>query len=151
MLWRFFAVLLPREALVWKFDKQDTAKFIFSDSVQRPEEEGMYEQWLATRTASAPAKIRSLELRFERQQTQNLFMGLSFFYNRLNVLGFDSASSENDVVGSYKTAGVEFETTYRTQDDTVTASYGYTKLISQDLTAASGTEITACSTAMDMT
>ncbi len=135
-------LLSPRGALVWKFDRQDTAKLIYSGSLRTNDEESMYQQWTSTGTQSIPETERSVELRFERQQTQNLFMGLSFYYNKLNLVGWDSTVSQNIDFGSYKTAGVELEATYRTPEDTITASYGFTKLISQDLTSGEGTQIT---------
>jgi TonB-dependent Receptor Plug Domain len=141
---RFTAWMISqREALVWQVDHKDTAKVVFADSVQTPEEEQMYAQWAYTRNPSVPQKMRSLELRLERQETPNWLAGLSVYYNKLHVLGWDAADNQTLDFGSYKTAGIEIETTYRTPADTITASYGYTKLIGDQLSANTGPMVTA--------
>ncbi len=133
----------PRAALAWAPENKDTFKFIASQSLRTNTEEYMYAQWLSSHTYSAPENMTSLELRWERQQTDHLFFGTSVYYNRLGVIGWNQNASEEQNLGSYKTAGIEVEASYRTPTDTITLSHGYTKLIGQNFNPNSGTFITS--------
>ncbi len=129
-------LLSPRVALAWQPTAKDTLKGMFTQSLRTNTEEAMRQQWESVGTLSSPEKMNSLELRYERQQNESLFLGASIFYDKLNVLGWNSSLSEESALGWYKTAGVELEATYRTQNDTITFSHGYTKLVGQDFSSA---------------
>jgi outer membrane receptor protein involved in Fe transport len=133
----------PRAALAWAPDDKDTFKFIASQSLRTNTEEDMYHQWLVNHTLSAPEQMNSLELRYEREQSKSLFFGTSIYYNRLNPLAYNTVTNEEQLLGPYKTVGIELEASYKTQQDTFTISHGYTKLVAQDFIPNSGTLITS--------
>ncbi len=105
----------------------------------------MYQQWITNHTPSAPEQMNSLELRYEREQSKNLFFGASIYYDRLDALGWNNVLKEVQLLGPYKTAGIELEASYKTQQDTFTISHGYTKLVAQNFIPNSGEFITAAS------
>ncbi|HEX4053105.1 MAG TPA: TonB-dependent receptor [Tepidisphaeraceae bacterium] len=133
----------PRGALAWAPDKQDTLKFIASQSLRTNTEEFMYSQWLQSHTHSPPEDMRSLELRYERQQTDNLSFAASVYYDHLGAIGWNGTEHVEQDLGTYQTAGFELEATYRTPTNTITLSHGYTKLIGQDFNPNSSTIITS--------
>ncbi len=133
----------PRGALAWTPNDKDTLKFIASQSLRTNTEEYMYQQWVTNRTLSAPEQMNSLELRYEREQSKSLFFATSLYYNRLDPLAWNNTLKEEQLLGPYKTLGIELEGSYRTQQDTFTISQGYTKLIAQDFIPNSGTLITS--------
>ncbi|MGD0540018.1 MAG: TonB-dependent receptor [Tepidisphaeraceae bacterium] len=135
----------PRGALAWAPDDKNTFKFIASQSLRTNTEEFMYQQWITNHTLSAPEQMNSLELRYEREQTKNLFFAASIYYDRLDALGWNNVLKEVQLLGPYKTAGIELEASYKTQQDTFTISHGYTKLVAQDFIPNSGEFITAAS------
>jgi outer membrane receptor for ferrienterochelin and colicins len=120
----------PRAAVAWEPDDKDTLKFIASQSLRTNTEEFMYAQWLNNHKLSDPETMNSLELRYERQQTNNLFLASSLYYNRLAAIDWDG--HEEELLGAYKTAGVEVEASYRTKSDDITLSNGFTKLVGQN-------------------
>jgi outer membrane receptor protein involved in Fe transport len=133
----------PRGALAWAPDGKDTFKFIASQSLRTNTEEFMYKQWISNQTLSAPEQMNSLELRYEREQSKSLFFGTSIYYNRLNPLSYNTVTNQEELLGPYKTVGIELEATYHTQQDTLTISHGYTKMVAQDFIPNSGTVITS--------
>jgi outer membrane receptor protein involved in Fe transport len=122
----------PRMALVWTPTEKDAVKFIGSQSLRTNTEETMRSLWINNQTKSPPEKMNSLELRYERQQTENLFLASSIYYNKLDVFGWMVGMGRYGNVGSYKMAGIEFEGTYRTKNTSFTFSHGYSKLVGQD-------------------
>ena len=86
-------------------------------------------------TPSKPEEMTSYELRYERQQTKNLWLAASAFYQDLDVLGLNlaTAGGGHELLGSYQTFGIELEATYKTGDTAITASHSYTQLVGQDL------------------
>lgn len=121
----------PRGALAWQPEDKDTLKFIASQSLRTNTEEYMYLHYLTSDTHSAPESMNSLEIRYERQQTDRLLFASSVFYNRLGSISYDKVTAQQDLIGAYKTAGIEVEANYRTEDDNFTASNGFTKLVGQ--------------------
>jgi outer membrane receptor protein involved in Fe transport len=133
----------PRGAIAWTPDNKDTLKFVASQSLRTNTEEFMYAQWLTSHTYSSPEDMRSYELRYERQQTRNLSFAASVYYDHLGAIGYNNTLHEEENLGKYQTAGFELEATYRTANDTITLSHGYTKLIGESFIPNSGTFITS--------
>ena len=122
----------PRLALVWTPTDKDTLKLIGAESLRTNTEEGMRADWLNNKR-SDPEKMRSYEFRYERQQNQNLMFASSIFYDKLDVLAWSDPAQQEIPSGMYKTAGIELEGQYRAENDTITFSHSFTKLVGENL------------------
>jgi hypothetical protein len=119
----------PRGALVWTPDKKDAWKLIASQSVRTNFEEEMKFLHDATGSKSEPESMRTVEVRYERQQTLHTFLAASLFYNDLNALGWDNVSSSFRPLGKFKSMGLELEGSYKTGNTRLTLSHSIVKLV----------------------
>jgi outer membrane receptor for ferrienterochelin and colicins len=134
-------LLSPRAALSFTPTAADTYKLIADQSLRTNDEEDMRAQWENSRTYSHPETLTDYEFRYEHQQSKDLFLATSVYYNRLQAI--DWGGTAETPLGSYKTIGIEGEATYRTQDDAFTLSHGFTKLVGQNLSTNEFTNVTA--------
>jgi outer membrane receptor protein involved in Fe transport len=121
----------PRASVIYTPNKKDTYKLIWARSVRANYEEEMKGTGLHD---NRPEKLDSIELRYERQQSEHLDIAASIFnhYN-LELIGWSNAESRQTVVGTLKEWGLELEANYHTDRTYVIISHGYTKMIDFEL------------------
>lgn len=136
----------PRAAIVYTPNEKDTYKLMWSRSVRANFEEEMKAQSINTGiNTNAPEKLDSVELRYERKQTENLDLAASFFlhYN-LELISWNQSIGNSTNVGTQKDYGIELEASYHTEKTRVIFSHSYTKLYDFKLNdPASTTYVTA--------
>jgi iron complex outermembrane receptor protein len=119
----------PRAALVHTPNERDTYKLMWARSVRANFEENMKRQDQLTHDKSAPEKLDSIELRYERQQSKNLDLAASaYVHYNLQALGWSETAQSYAIAGTQKTYGVELEASYHTDKTRLTVAHGYTKL-----------------------
>jgi iron complex outermembrane receptor protein len=131
----------PRAAVAYSPTRRDTIKLIGSEALRTNTEEEMRLQYGRDGAQSDPEVLKSVELRYERQQNSNLLLAASVFHNDIEVLGWDQGISGNRTLGSYTSIGAEGEITYRTHDTAITFSHSYVKLMDFDLATGASTSI----------
>lgn len=122
----------PRAAVVYTPNECDTFKVIAAESVRRVEDVVLRAAALSGTDFEERETIKSLELRYERQQTQNLSLGLSGFYEDTGAVTFARLVGEVDgrsrEIGEFQIWGVELEASYRTDKTHIQFSQAYTEL-----------------------
>jgi len=78
----------PRAALIYTPTAIDTYKFMISRSVRAPFASRSRDNIQDNLERAKPEVLDSLEFRYERQHSKNLWFGASVFYNELEVVGF---------------------------------------------------------------
>jgi len=124
----------PRASVIYTPSKKDTFKVMWARSVRANYEEEMKATDLSTGDLSDPEILDSLEIRYERQHSENLSLAASVFvhYN-LELISWDQASATTGSLGTQKEWGVELEAMYHTDKTRLSISHGYTKLYDFDL------------------
>lgn len=139
----------PRLTAVYTPNEKDTLKFMIARSHRMTFAEEMRYKWEQTNKKSDPETFDSLELRYERQETPNLWYALSGYYHNIDVIAWDSgaygvefdAGTKN--VGEYRQFGVEAEVLYKKDNFRLLLSHGFTKLLDFNKVTGSNTVITA--------
>jgi len=128
----------PRGSLVFTPNSKDTFKFIASQSLRMNFSEELKREYDASGSTSAPEKITTYELIYDRTFSNNLQTVLSSFYNDLEVITFgggeDGLSSEK--LGDVNSWGLEAEVLYASEKNELIFSHTYTKLIDFKLATA---------------
>lgn len=125
----------PRGVLVLTPSKQDTIKLMASRSVRTNSAAQMWIDYNYLDITSDVDKLNAYELRYERQHTENLWVGGSvFLYDMPGILGDTSevatgTSSGTKVVGDMKLWGLELEASWKGKKLKVDLSHSFTKLI----------------------
>jgi outer membrane receptor for ferrienterochelin and colicins len=139
----------PRLAIVYTPDEINTFKLMLTKSLRMTFAEEMRWQWEHNGTTSDPEELKSVELRYERQQTPHLLLAGNVFYHELNVIAWDAGEysvefdSGTTKAGQMQTWGVELELQYRRKPWTVNLSHGYTKPLNFDVRNDAITVLTA--------
>jgi iron complex outermembrane receptor protein len=134
----------PRGALVYTPTDKDTLKFIIQRSTRVSTAENMKLNYdLAhpnplSRELSGFEKMDYYEMRWERQHTNNLWLGVSGYYTSHQVIAWKSTSGSGGTyavspLGRLEIVGVEGEATYKTDKAKYTLSHGYSKLVNMKL------------------
>jgi outer membrane receptor protein involved in Fe transport len=124
----------PRASLIYAPNEMDTWKFIVSRAVRRSPDDEIRAQWLASRTFADNETIINGEVRYERQQSENLNFAVSGFVYSLDLVAFEAATNiRTEGLGKQNAWGIEVEGSYVTDKTRFNFSHGYTKLISFDL------------------
>ncbi|MBE3139580.1 MAG: hypothetical protein IMZ53_03250, partial [Thermoplasmata archaeon] len=77
--------------------------------------------------------LKSLELRYERQQTDTIWLAGDIFYNWHDILGVGADWTGNRLLGEMKSYGFEVEASYRKGKTRVDLSHSMSKLLEFDL------------------
>jgi hypothetical protein len=72
--------------------------------------------------------MRNYELRWQRQQTNNLWFAISGFYNERDVVAWDQGNSLVAPLGEMSIYGAEVEILYKTKKTSIGFSHGYSQL-----------------------
>jgi outer membrane receptor protein involved in Fe transport len=120
-------MLSPRAALIWELTEKDTLKAIVSNAVRASTAEDMKMAWDAG-NKSDYEDMRNYELRWQRQQTNNLWFAISGFYNERDVVAWDQGNSLVAPLGEMSIYGAEVEILYKTKKTSIGFSHGYSQL-----------------------
>jgi outer membrane receptor for ferrienterochelin and colicins len=133
----------PRFALVLTPTEKDTIKASITRSVRMNNAEEMRWEYVNNDEMSQPEKLDNYELRYERQQNENLWFAATAFINKLNVISWDTSAHATKNVGGQKVWGLEGEITYKKDNLELSASHGYTELIHFTLQSGASTYLSA--------
>jgi outer membrane receptor protein involved in Fe transport len=117
----------PRVALIHELTKKDTLKAIVSNAVRASTAEDMKKAY-DEGNKSKYEDMLNYELQWQRQQTSNLWFGLSVFYNERDVVAWDQGNSLVAPLGNMSIYGAEVEMLYRTDRTSMGLSHGYSQL-----------------------
>jgi len=126
----------PRAAVVYTPTNKDTLKLMWSRSLRANFEEEMKAQAMDPNSSdtSDPEILDSVELRYERQQTNNLDLAAStFVHYNLQAISWDESTYQSSLAGTQREYGIEVEASYHTDKTRLTISHGYTKLYDFDM------------------
>ena len=136
----------PRVSIVFapKNNLKDTWKLMWARSVRANFAEEMKVQSMTGGgKGSEPEKLDSLELRYERQENENLFIAVTLFsHHNLDLIGYSPMTNQNVPVGRQKDWGMELEAIYQSEIIRWTISHGYTELSDFDLELGQDTLVT---------
>ena len=119
----------PRAAAVYTPTDKDTLKFMFSRSARPGFAQRIRNYYKDEGNYAKPEVLEGFEFRYERQHSKKLSFAGSLFFNKIDIIGWDAGVGEN-MLGQEKTWGLEFEAAYTSKRLEVTASHGYTDLMS---------------------
>ena len=117
----------PRVALVNELTEKDTIKAIVSNAVRASTAEDMkmaYDQG----NKSKYEDMLNYELQWHRQQSDNLWLGVSTFFNERDVVAWDQGNSIVKPLGEMSIYGAELEAIYKKDKTSIGFSHGYSKL-----------------------
>jgi TonB-dependent Receptor Plug Domain len=134
----------PRVALIHTPTEKDTLKLIFSRSNLVNYADNLKKGRDAGSGNAEPETLDNIELRYERNHTEQLFAAISVYYQQLEATGFDLVSNDNVKVGEQEQAGVEVELSYQGDHFQLGLSHQFHKLIDFNLDpVAKSTFVTA--------
>ncbi|MBN2210155.1 MAG: TonB-dependent receptor [Sedimentisphaerales bacterium] len=119
----------PRFAIIHTPTEKDTIKFLWSQASRTNVNASMKINYDRNDDISDHEMLRAYELRYERQQNENLMCGGSIFYHDHDLIGWDQWGGSNINLGTLKSCGAELEAAYQTKNTKITLSHGWTKLI----------------------
>ncbi|MDV6034797.1 MAG: TonB-dependent receptor [Phycisphaera sp. RhM] len=125
-------LLSPRTALVFEANERDTYKAIWSVANRRATDGDLRRQFVEQGSFSEAEENESAEFRYERRPCDHLYFGASGFYQYYTAIGFNPTPNvrRQTVLGKFKMAGLELESSYRTDCCQWSLSHCYTQLIS---------------------
>lgn len=119
----------PRISVLYELNEWDLLKFNIGESVRKACDEELRAEWVANRSIADSETLKNIELRWEREQYENLSYGASVFYQTHEVVGFTGSLSRSTLLGTFDSWGWELEANYVQGSDFFTISQGYVKLI----------------------
>lgn len=123
----------PRATLVYTPSELDTAKLIYARSVRTGQAADLkFTDVTSDKDTTDPEKIDAFELRYERQQTENLWLAGSAFYHYHDLTGYNFLLGYTTMLGNLETWGLEAEMIYKSENTRIIFSQAYTKLIDWD-------------------
>ncbi|MCV6637973.1 TonB-dependent receptor, partial [Candidatus Albibeggiatoa sp. nov. NOAA] len=139
----------PRAAFIYTPNEQDTWKLMYSKSLRMTFAEER--QWTFEHTGdkSEPEELKSLELRYERQHSSQLFWAASAYYHDLDLISWDSGEFGVDfdagtrAIGDLTQTGLELELAYHSEPIKINLSHAYHKLLDFTLLPDTNTALTA--------
>lgn len=130
----------PRATLVYTPNSKDTIKIIGSRSVRTDTAAEMKKKYDSTGEKSDVEVLKALELRYERQHTDKLYLAGSIFRHWHDVIGWGSGRS----LGKMNSYGIEVEASYRKGKNRIDLSHSLSKLLDFNLRRGlTSTELTA--------
>jgi iron complex outermembrane receptor protein len=126
-------LLSPRAVLVYTPNECDTVKMIAAKAVRRIGDDELRQEFLDTGTFGDVETLKGYELRYERQQTDELWLALSGFYQEHAAVSFfrelGQVAGRSNLLGEFQMWGLEPEIVYGSGITRFTASHAYTKLL----------------------
>jgi len=123
----------PRTAIVYPPNDKDTLKLIANQSVRRPGDDALRSTVQQTGKFADEEVIRNLELRYERQHSDHLWLGASAFYLNSDLSTINQGIMQSIHVGEFDSLGLEAEVSWRTDKARIILSHGFSKLMDFEL------------------
>lgn len=121
----------PRVALIQQLNNHNYLRLIAQQSVRLPGFRELYAIDYAAGMPSSPEKLSGAELIFTHIQSENFTMNVSVFYQSIDQIGWVE-DDRTDLIGTFKTAGVEAEVAYKINDFKLGLNYSYIKQLAWD-------------------
>lgn len=122
----------PRLALISDITSKDILKLIAQKSLRMNTAEQLYLQNEAG-VVTDPEELTSVEIMYNRLQTEKLNINLSGYYNQIELLGFNHDELNTTPLGNLQFAGVEVDIAYRGEKAVFGANHSYTHLVGWEL------------------
>jgi iron complex outermembrane receptor protein len=133
----------PRWAMIYTPNDKNTYKLMLARSVRMSFAEELRQEHLASGSDGDTETMDNVELRFERQHTDELWFAAGGYLSKLDIIAFDRNAEKSQDLGEQKHWGLEVEAKYIKGKLDLGLSHGYTKLIDFDLEPGSSTVLTA--------
>lgn len=115
----------PRLALIQQLNKNNYLRLIAQQSVRLPGFRELYATDFASGKVPAPEKLQGVELILTHIQRKNLTMNTSVFYQSIDQIAW--VEDKSDLVGTYETAGIEADVSYKNRNFKIALCYSYIK------------------------
>ena len=126
--------MVPSSGFVYTPTEKDTLKAIYNRSVRRTSDYFLRTEYSASRDETDETEtVDNFELRYNRQVTNQLSLGVSGFYTFLDVIAYDGGAQANIPLGDLEVWGLEFEAEYKSDKYKLLFSHGWTEMESFDL------------------
>lgn len=119
----------PRAALVWTPNERDTIKGIWTAASRRAGDGVLRNTFIDLARFAEIEEIESAEMRYERRPCDHWLFATGFFWQQIDEVTQSPAIGEQDLVGTFQSAGIEVEATYRDDNTHFIFSHGYTQLL----------------------
>jgi outer membrane receptor protein involved in Fe transport len=128
-------LISPRAALVSQITENNVLKLIAQQAQRMNTAEQLMYQQVTTpmHTTASPEVITGYEASFTTLPRQNLSFTVNGFWNKLNVIGFNTTLAASQNVGELKLAGAEFEAAYSSKRFRIGANHSFVKQLSWHL------------------
>ncbi|MBN1766671.1 MAG: TonB-dependent receptor plug domain-containing protein [Sedimentisphaerales bacterium] len=127
------AMISPRFSTVFTPTDQDTIKLMYTTANRLPESQWIKKDWDENKEKIEPEELTNYEIRYERQQTENLWFGLGAFIYDVDHFGWNADTLVGEKLAEIKTWGIEAELAYKTDKLDLIMSHAYTKLRNYDI------------------
>jgi len=117
----------PRAALIYTPTKRDTVKIIYNHSERRSDDAVLREKHLKSEGKGISEKIDVVELRYERQHSDQFWFALSGHYSDSDIVAWSDVTFNHQDIGALKYYGLELEASYRSERARLTFSHNFTK------------------------
>jgi outer membrane receptor protein involved in Fe transport len=114
----------PRVAIIQQLNKTNYFKLIAQQSVRLPNFRELYAIDYAGENPSAPEILEGIELIYTHVQNQNLVSNASVFYQSINQIAWIE-SDKSGLIGTFETAGIEIDASYKLNRLTMALSYSF--------------------------
>jgi outer membrane receptor for ferrienterochelin and colicin len=120
-------LLSPRVAIISELNSKNSIRLIALQSVRMNTATQLFIQNNAGIT-SKPEQIRSLELIYTGLPAKNFAIDLAGYYNKIDVLGWDSNVSSTNLVGNMSLYGLELSLKYKVDKLDIGFNHSYTHM-----------------------
>jgi outer membrane receptor protein involved in Fe transport len=126
-------LISPRLALVYTPTEQGTVKLLYNRSVRRSDDSVLLEDSRASNDKDDGERTDTYELRYERQQSDHLWLAASGYYTDYDITAWSGSAQEIQDIGNTTLYGLEIEASYRSDKCWLTFSHDFTQLIDFEL------------------
>jgi len=119
----------PRAALVWTPNERDTLKGIWTTASRRNGDGVLRNTILDLGRFAEVEDIESAEMRYERRTCDDWLLAAGFFWQQVDQVTQSPTLGSQDLIGTFQSAGVELEATYRDENTHFVFSHAYTQLL----------------------
>jgi hypothetical protein len=119
----------PRAALVWTPNERDTLKGVWTIASRRNGDGVLRNTVLDLGRFAEIEEIESAEMRYERRSCDDWLLAAGFFWQQVDQVTQSPTVGSQDLIGTFQSAGVELEATYRDENTHFVFSHAYTQLL----------------------
>lgn len=119
----------PRVAIIQQLNENNYLKLIAQQSVRLSGFRELYAINYVNGSSPAPEKLAGIELIYTRIQSQNFTLNASVFYQTVDQIAWINDRG-SELVGTFETAGLEADLSYKINNLNVAFSYSYIQQLS---------------------